>query len=659
MIRPEDSLQAIKGIGEKTARLYQRLGLFTVSDLLEYYPRSYEQYEEPVTIREAMTRDFAALRVVISSPVTVKHIRNLSIVNTQVTDLQGETMRVTWYRMDFLAKTLKKGSRYILRGRLKSKGKTRYLEQPAVYTEDKYGLLMSSLQPVYPLTAGISSQALSRAVLSALDGGARLPDTIPEKILSAYGLMEKNSAVRLMHFPDDRSAFFAARKRIAFEEFYTFLLGVKQLKEKRLQEKNHFAIRPCPELDRLEKELPYPLTGAQKRAVREISSDLTGQYMMNRLLQGDVGSGKTIVAFFAMLQTAFSGYQSAIMAPTEVLARQHYLALDSLLKAHQLPFRAVLLTGSTAAAERRSALAQVKDGTALLIVGTHALIQEKVVFSSLALAITDEEHRFGVRQRDALRGDILSPHILVMSATPIPRTLALILYGDLDISVMDEMPAKRLPVKTCVVDTGYRQKAWNFIRARVREGHQAYVICPLVEESENSAGMDVDTVCANLREYYGDEISIGALHGRMPSEKKNQVMQDFADGKISLLVSTTVVEVGVDVPNAVVILIEDAQRFGLAQLHQLRGRVGRGDAQSYCILINTSGSEEASARLDVLNRSTDGFVIADEDLKARGPGDFFGIRQSGEIPFLVADIYADADLLKAAREAVDLEGQPS
>ena len=657
-MRPEDSLRALKGIGEKTAGLYEKLGLFTVSDLLGYYPRTYEQYEEPVTVRQTANRDSAAVRIVISSAVTVKHVRNLSLVNTQVTDENGDTLRVTWYRCDYLAKTLKKGNRYILRGRLKRTGASRFLEQPQVYTEEKYASLQATLQPVYALTAGLTSQAISRAVSQVLEAGVTLPENIPEDVRAKYDLTERNTALRLMHFPSGREAFLAARRRIVFEEFYRFLLGVRSLKEQRLAEKNHFAIRECRALCELEKALPYPLTGAQKRTIREISDDLTGHYMMNRLVQGDVGSGKTVIAFFAMLQTAYSGYQSALMAPTEVLARQHYQALSSMLEEYHLPFRAVLLTGSVKAAQRREAYKEIREGKALLVVGTHALIQEAVTFKCLALAVTDEQHRFGVKQRDALRGDILSPHVLVMSATPIPRTLALILYGDLDISVVDEMPAKRLPVKTCVVGTDYRQKAWNFIRNQVREGHQAYVICPLVEESELSEGMDVTNVCKNLQGYYGEEIKTGLLHGRMSSEKKTQVMEEFAAGQIQVLVSTTVVEVGIDVPNATVILIEDAQRFGLAQLHQLRGRVGRGAAQSYCILINTSGSGDASARLDVLNRSNDGFVIADEDLKQRGPGDFFGVRQSGDIPFLVADIYTDAAILKAAKEAVDSAADP-
>ena len=652
-MRPEDSIQKLKGIGDKTAALYEKLGLFTVKDLLEYYPRTYEQYEKPVTIRETASRDFAAVRVVISSSVTVKRVKSLSIVNTKVQDEAGDELRITWYRMDFLAKTLKKGSRYILRGRLKKSGSSRFMEQPQVYTEEKYDSLRQSLQPVYALTQGITSQALSKAVRQAIDSGVRLAEELPEEVIRRQGLMEKNEAVKLMHFPEDREAFVHARKTIVFEEFYTFLTAVKRMKEERLREKNHFAIREFPEIRQMEKQLPFPLTGAQRRTIDEISADLTGDTMMNRMVQGDVGSGKTIVAFFAMLQAAFSGYQSAIMAPTEVLARQHYQALNALLERFNLSFPTVLLTGSLKASEKKAAREAVRDGSALLIVGTHALIQESVGFCSLALAITDEQHRFGVKQRDALAQDGLSPHVLVMSATPIPRSLALILYGDLDISVMDELPARRLPVKTAVVDNSYRQKAWNFIRTQVREGHQAYVICPLVEESELSEGADVAGMSDNLREYYGDEIRVGSLNGRLHPAEKTKIMDAFARRELDVLVSTTVVEVGVDVPNATVILIEDAQRFGLAQLHQLRGRVGRGQAQSYCILVNTSGTEEANARLEVLKKSNNGFVIADEDLRQRGPGDFFGIRQSGDIPFLVADIYSDAEILRAASAEVD------
>ena len=395
------------------------------------------------------------------------------------------------------------------------------------------------------------------------------------------------------------------------------------------------------------------MTGAQLRTIEEITQDMTGDHMMSRLLQGDVGSGKTIVAFLSMYQAALCHYQSALMAPTEVLASQHYQGFTELSERYHLNLSIVLLTGSMRAGQKKEALRQIREHEADIVIGTHAVIQEKVEFDDLALVITDEQHRFGVAQRDALSKKGHTPHVLVMSATPIPRSLAMILYGDLDISIMDELPAKRLPIKNCVVNISYRPKAWDFIIKQVQAGHQAYVICPMVEESETSQGADVVSYTEQLREALPSYISIEYLHGKMKAKEKDDIMARFAKNETQVLVSTTVIEVVINVPNATVILIEDAQRFGLAQLHQLRGRVGRGDAQSYCIMIDTSGKEESAKRLEVLNHSNDGFAIANEDLKLRGPGDFFGIRQSGEIAFAVADIYQDAQLLKWAKEAAD------
>ena len=398
-------------------------------------------------------------------------------------------------------------------------------------------------------------------------------------------------------------------------------------------------------------ELPYRLTGAQMNTWHEIERDLAGKALMSRLVQGDVGSGKTIIAFLAMILAGENGFQSALMVPTEVLARQHYESFQKLTEEHGLSIKAVLLTGSNTAKEKRERYEQIRQGEASVIIGTHALIQEAVEYKCLGLVITDEQHRFGVKQREALAAKGNPPNVLVMSATPIPRTLAIILYGDLDISVIDELPARRLPVKNCVVDSSYRPKAYSFIERQVKEGRQAYVICPMVEESEGLDAENVTDYTKKLRSALPGEIRVEYLHGKMKAKEKNRIMEEFARGEIQVLVSTTVVEVGVNVPNATVMMVENAERFGLAQLHQLRGRVGRGEHQSYCIFIQGNKEETTSKRLEILNKSNDGFYIAGEDLKLRGPGDLFGIRQSGSMEFRIGDIYNDAGILKEASEA--------
>ena len=476
---------------------------------------------------------------------------------------------------------------------------------------------------------------------------------MPSYIRKKHQLAEINYAVEHIHFPEDQSQLLFARKRLVFDEFFFFLTGVRKLNERKADRTSSYVMKPSDQVKTFLNRLPYKLTQAQMRTWSEILTDLSGGLIMNRLIQGDVGSGKTIVAFLALLTAAYNGFQAALMAPTEVLARQHYESLSQMLSKQGMEIRTVLITGSMNAKEKREAYEKIRSHQADLIIGTHALIQEKVEYDNLALVITDEQHRFGVGQRELFSDKGKDPHILVMSATPIPRTLAIILYGDLDISVIDQLPQGRQPIKNCVVNPQWRPKAYDFIRKQVEEGRQAYVICPMVEPSELLEAENVLDYTKKLRKELPSSITVEYLHGQMKGKEKNAVMERFASGDVQVLVSTTVIEVGVNVPNATVMMIENAERFGLAQLHQLRGRVGRGDFQSYCIMVNCSGEEGVSKRLDILNHSNDGFYIASQDLKLRGPGDIFGMRQSGDLEFKLADIFTDAPLLKSVSEEVN------
>mgnify|MGYP005769532359 CR=1 FL=1 len=641
----------MKGIGPKTNALFGKLGLRTVGDLLEYYPREYDRFQEPVSAAQVRVMDFAAVKGMIVTNPSVKKVKTLQIVSMQIRDDNGDQMKVTWFNMPFLCKTMHPGMHYVFRGRIKGYGADRQMEQPQYFTLAQYESLVGSMQPIYGLTKGLTSKMISKAVRQALEQGVRLRDPLDVSVREAYGLMEKQEAVAGIHFPGKQEMFLEARKRLVFEEFYCFLLGVRQMKAQMASQENHFVITPKREVEELIQRLPYALTKAQRRTLQEIQADMTGPGVMNRLVQGDVGSGKTIVAFLALYQAALCGYQGVMMAPTEVLARQHYQSFCRLVEEQGLMLTIELLTGSMTASQKRKVYEKTASHQVDIVIGTHALIQENVHYQDLGLVITDEQHRFGVRQREALKNKGQLPHVLVMSATPIPRTLAIILYGDLDISVMDELPASRLPIKNCVVDINYRPNAYAFIQKQVEAGRQAYVICPMVEESEAMDAEDVVTYSRKLTGELPPSIRVAYLHGKLSNQEKDRIMEAFAANEIQVLVSTTVIEVGIDVPNATVIMIENAERFGLAQLHQLRGRVGRGAHQSYCILVNTSSSRESQKRLEILNHSNDGFFIASEDLKLRGPGEFFGVRQSGELAFKLGDVYTDAEILREASEA--------
>lgn len=656
----ESLISEIKGIGAKTEALFHKLGVYTVGDILLHYPRNYIQYPRAKYVDEVCAEETAAVIGRIQKTPVVRRTKSMPITVTSI-GAAGVEMELVWFRMPYIKKQLSAGNTYVFYGKVQKKAGRLVMEQPAIYKPEQYAAMEQVLLPVYGLTGGISNNLMIKTVRAALAPGQLFYDYLPAAIRDAQELCEYNYAIHQIHFPDAMDTLITARRRLVFDEFFLFILSMQYQKEKRVKDENAFVFGDTSFTDTLIEQLPYALTGAQRRALLDVQRDMRSPYVMQRLIQGDVGSGKTILAFLAMADAAHNDYQSAIMAPTEVLARQHYETFQKLCAQFGLKIPVVLLTGSMTARQKRMAYEALQLYPNAMIVGTHALIQEKAVYDNLALVITDEQHRFGVRQREIFAQKGSHPHILVMSATPIPRTLAIILYGDLDISVVDEVPAKRLPIKNCVVDTGYRPKAYAFIEKEVQNGHQAYVICPLVEEVESMELENATDYVKKLRGIFPEDIKLGLLHGQMKPEQKNKVMEAFIKQEVQVLVSTTVVEVGVNVPNATVMMIENAERFGLAQLHQLRGRVGRGDAQSYCIMINASKSKTAQKRLDILNRSNDGFAIASADLKLRGPGDFFGIRQSGELQFALGDIYQDALILQQASDSVKqlLEQDPA
>ena len=643
-------ISSLKGIGEKTEKLFQKIGVDTVEDLIRYYPKGFEIFEDPISVGEVEEGKVCTVAGMVFGRIQVSTNSKMQITTLHLKDVTG-TLKVIWYRMPFLRNTLAKGGTLVLRGRIVRKKNEIVMEHPEIfYPSSKYEEKRDTMLPVYSLTAGLTNNSVIKAVKQALSFLDDEQDILPEELRLKYSFPKYEEAIYAMHFPREKEDFVRARKRFVFEEFLLFILSLRRMKESENRSENPFHFADRPEIEQFLGALPYHLTNAQEKVWTEIKSDMQSENVMSRLVQGDVGSGKTIIAFLALLLSALNGYQGALMAPTEVLAVQHYENISEMLEKYKIPLQAELLTGSMTMSQKKKAYARIESGEAAIIIGTHALIQEKVLYRNLALVVTDEQHRFGVRQRETLAQKGKTPHILVMSATPIPRTLAIILYGDLDISIINEMPKNRLPIKNCVVNTEYREKAYRFMRKQVLEGRQCYVICPMVEESESLDAENVIDYSQMLAEELGDGIHVGCLHGKMKQKEKDEIMSAFGKNEIQILVSTTVVEVGIDVPNATVMLIENAERFGLAQLHQLRGRVGRGGYQSYCIFMSASKSDETKERLEILNRSNDGFFIAGEDLRLRGPGDLFGIRQSGILDFKIADVFQDAEVLKIAGE---------
>lgn len=647
-------ISTLKGIGEKTEKIFQKAGIYTIGDLIRYFPRGYDVYEEPVPISELEEGKTMTVTGSIYGRIQVGGSPKMQITTVYLKDISG-TLKVIWFRMPFLRNTLAKAGAITLRGRVIRKKEGLAMEHPEVFCPaSKYDLKQDTLQPIYPLVTGLTNHAVMKAVRQVLEECDVGEGILPKDMVREYQLSDYRRAIYGIHFPKDKEEFYHARKRLVFEEFMLFILSLRMLKESEERVLNPYCFRKQPQIEKFLNSLPFELTDAQKTVWREIKNDMAGVHVMSRLVQGDVGSGKTIVALLAMMYAGLNGYQAAMMAPTEVLARQHFENINHMLQEYEISLKVGLLTGSMTARQKRMVYEAVEAGEIQLVIGTHALIQEKVIYKNLALVVTDEQHRFGVKQRESLANKGVSPHILVMSATPIPRTLAIIVYGDLDISVINELPKNRLPIKNCVVDTGYRNTAYRFIKNQIAQGRQCYVICPMVEESETLEVENVTDYTENLQEIMGVNIKVQCLHGKMKQSQKDEIMEAFSKNEIQVLVSTTVIEVGIDVPNSTVMLIENAERFGLAQLHQLRGRVGRGKYQSYCIFMSASKSKETKERLDILNKSNDGFFIASEDLRLRGPGDLFGIRQSGILDFKLGDVFQDSQVLQQASEVANL-----
>ena len=641
MINYATNVQYLKGVGEKRAKMLKKLGIVTVEDLLRHYPRAYRKWNEFVPISQSVIGDTCCIKAITGkAPVGVKINKGLTIFKTTATD-GNDTIKLTFFNNKFAAMSIEEGQEYYFYGKISG---NLYSKEMSVSEMLKVSNAINTVTPIYPLTQGINSKYLLKLVTEVFSQNSSvLNDVIPSQIREELSLLEINDAIREIHFPTNDNQLNQAKRRLIFEELFVLQVGLMKLKG---NDKEHTEIILKNDFsDEFLSSLPFTPTNAQMKAIAECTKQMSSGILMNRLLQGDVGSGKTLVAAALMYNTVKNGYQTALMAPTEILAVQHYKTISNFFA--DCNFNIALLTGSLTAKKKKEIKEQLGSGEIDIIIGTHALIQDDIIFENIGLVITDEQHRFGVRQRNALLKKGNTPHTLVISATPIPRTLALMIFGDLEISVLNELPPGRQPIETYCIDSQKRERAYNYVKKHLDLGLQGYIVCPLVEESDNEYLAAAQKYAESLSENQFKDYKIGLLHGKMKPKDKEAVMADFVKGKIQLLISTTVIEVGVDVPNSVIMIIENAERFGLSQLHQLRGRIGRGENQSTCILITDSKNDSTNKRMKVMTMTNDGFRIADEDLKLRGPGDFFGDRQHG-LPEMRIAMLTDTFTLKQA-----------
>ncbi|MFZ5352618.1 MAG: ATP-dependent DNA helicase RecG [Bacillota bacterium] len=646
-------VQSLKGIGEAKAKLLRKLGVKVLEDLLYLYPRGYKDKSIIANIADLQAENSYTLRVIIETKPQEQRVKNgIILTKCRASDSTGK-INIVWFNNRYIKNSINCGEEYFLHGKVKQAGRDKVMESPEFEkVTDKESVNINRIVPYYPLTEGLTQKEMRKAVKSVVEAvHNKMADVFPEDFRRQYNMAEINFCLNNIHFPESMYNLQLAIRRFKFEELFMLQSGLIHIKRMNHESKKGIVFGHSQKVMKFVDTLPFKLTNAQLRVLAEIFEDMDKENIMNRLVQGDVGSGKTIIAFLALYKCCLSGYQGILMAPTEILAEQHYLSFSQLMGSTGIRIR--LLTGSLTPKEKRALLENIKNGEVDVVVGTHALIQENVEFERLGLVITDEQHRFGVRQRAVLSGKGNNPDIIVMTATPIPRTLSLILYGDLDISVIDEMPPGRKKVDTYFIDSGKKERLFNFIKKELDQGRQAYVVCPLVEESEKLDLNSAVEYSELLQSEYFKGYRVGLLHGKMKSEEKNKIMESFRINEINILVSTTVIEVGVNIPNATIMVVENAERFGLAQLHQLRGRVGRGSSQSYCILISDSDNATAIERLKYMTKTENGFDIAEKDLELRGGGEILGQRQHGLPELKIADIIKDVELLKLSRKAVE------
>ena len=641
-----EDIQYLKGVGPNRALKLQKLDIFTVGDLLNYFPVKYEDRRVVKNINEIFEQGKYLLKLsIFEKPKHSRIKKNMTIIKAICKDDTG-FITLTFFNQDFLMDKLIAGEYYYVFGNVKISFGKLEITNPEIELMDK-DWKAGNIMPVYALTYGLSNNEITKLVKTALETYYdQIQDVLPKEIIKKYGLTSKKIAIKNLHFPSDSKKYSLSKRTIAFEKLLIMQLGLFNIKNNLSNELSDIALRNTMLSEKLLSSIPYKLTKAQLKVISEIKEDLKSKKTMNRLIQGDVGSGKTVVAVYSLLMAVGSGYQSSMMAPTEILALQHYETIKEYIETADLNVKIEILTGSTKPKEKQEILNKLKSGEIDIVVGTHALIEDNVEFKNIGLVVTDEQHRFGVRQRAKLSNKGKNPHILIMTATPIPRTLALMIYGDLDISLIDEMPPGRQKIITSIVTDKEKAKAYDFIKNQVDSGRQAYIVAPLVDESENLDLNSAVEIFKELKSSYFSGYKLGLLHGKMSNSEKEEVINKFYKGRINVLISTTVVEVGVNVPNAVVMLVLNAERFGLAQLHQLRGRVGRGKHQSYCILVNESKTKKSKDRMNILKRTNNGFIIAEEDLKIRGPGDFFGVRQHGLSKFEIQNIVNNVETVQ-------------